>query len=257
MVNIYGIKLSDMKLKAIIVDDEKNAIKMLRMILDKYCPDIEILDSFSNPRKAVETISKTQFDILFLDIQMPRMTGFQLLKSLDDIDFDVVFTTAYDQYAIEAFKVNAANYLLKPIDEEDLKLSVKRIRDKRNTEESKIIRMLSNIHSSNELSQFRISVPFNKGIEFIKVRDIVYCKSDNNYTNIYLTDGTSRLVSKTLKSIEIKLPEQLFYRPHNSYVINLEHVEKYYRSDGGYLSMINGKRISIARSKKDEILKFL
>lgn len=246
-----------MKLKAIIVDDELNALKLLKISLNKYCPEISIIASTQNPIEAIDIIEQNEFDILFLDIQMPKLTGFQLLKKLDNINFSVIFTTAYDQYAIEAFKINASNYLLKPIDAEDLKNAVHKVREQKQTEESLLLEMLKNIKNNSEFNDFRISVPFNKGIEFIKVKDIIYCKSDNNYTHIYLNDGTNRFISKTLKIIENKLPKQMFYRPHNSYVINLNYVTKFYKSEGGYLEMSNGDEIKIARNKKEDIINLL
>ena len=246
-----------MKLKAIIVDDEFNALKLLKITLNKYCPQIEIVGSTQSPVEAIELIKQTEFDILFLDIQMPKLTGFQLLKKLEIINFDIIFTTAYDQYAIEAFKINASNYLLKPINVEDLKNAVQKVIEQKQTEETVLLEMLKNIKASNEFNDVRISIPFNKGIEFLKVKDIIYCKSDNNYTHIYLSDGTSRFISKTLKIIENKLPKPMFYRPHNSFVINLDYVTKFYKSDGGYLEMSNGDKIRIARNKKDDIINLL
>ena len=246
-----------MKLKAIIVDDEFNALKLLKITLNKYCPQIEIVGSTQSPVEAIELIKKTEFDILFLDIQMPKLTGFQILKKIEIINFDIIFTTAYDQYAIEAFKINASNYLLKPINVEDLKSAVQKVIKQKQTEETVLLEMLNNIKVSNEFNEARISIPFNKGIEFLKAKDIIYCKSDNNYTHIYLSDGTSRFISKTLKIIENKLPKPMFYRPHNSYVVNLDYVTKFYKSDGGYLEMSNGDKIRIARNKKDDIINLL
>jgi len=246
-----------MKLKAIIVDDELNAIKILKITLAKYCPDIEIINSTQSPDEAITIINKSDFDILFLDIQMPKLTGFQLLKKLEVIDFDVIFTTAYDQYAIEAFKINASNYLLKPVDVEDLKNAIQKIKERKNSEENILLEMLNNINTTNEFNDYRISIPFNKGIEFLNIKDIIYCKSNNNYTHIYLVDGTSRFIAKTLKIVEDKLPRQIFYRPHNSFVVNLKYVLKFYRSDGGYLEMSNGAKIRVARNKKEDILNLL
>ena len=246
-----------MKLKAIIVDDEFNALKLLKITLNKYCPQIDVVGSTQSPIEAIELIKQTEFDVLFLDIQMPKLNGFQLLKKLDIINFDIIFTTAYDQYAIEAFKINASNYLLKPINVEDLKNAVQKIIEQKQTEETVLLEMLKNIKASNEFNDVRINIPFNKGIEFLKVKDIIYCKADNNYTYIYLSDGTSRFISKTLKIIENKLPKPMFYRPHNSFVVNLDYVTKFYKSDGGYLEMSNGDKIRIARNKKDDIINLL
>jgi two-component system LytT family response regulator len=179
------------------------------------------------------------------------------LKKIENINFDVIFTTAYDQYAIEAFKINASNYLLKPIDVEDLKNAIQKVIEQKQAEETAMINMLKNIQSNSDFKDFRISIPFNKGIEFLKAKDIIYCKSDNNYTYIFLSDGTSRFISKTLKIIENKLPKPMFYRPHNSFVVNLDYVTKFYKSDGGYLEMSNGDKIRIARNKKEDIINLL
>jgi len=246
-----------MKLKAIIVDDELNAIKLLKITLEKFCPDVEILNSTQSPLEALKIIDNSKFDILFLDIQMPELTGFQMLKRINNIDFDVIFTTAYDQYAIEAFKINASNYLLKPVDVNDLRNAIDRIKKQKKSEENLLVEMLNNINSKNEFDEYRISVPFNKGIEFLNIKDIIYCRAENNYTHIYLTDGTKRLIAKTLKTIEIKLPQQIFYRAHNSYIVNLKHILKFYRSDGGFIEMSNGDQIRIARNKRSDILNLL
>jgi len=246
-----------MKYKVILVDDELNAIKMLKMTLEENCPDIEIIKTFQEPDKAIDYIKNTSFDILFLDIQMPEMTGFQMLERFDCIDFDVVFTTSHDEFAIEAFKVNASNYLLKPIDEVELANAITKIKRIKEKEHDSLLKLLQNFDAQNDFKNFRIGIPFHEGKEFININDIVYCKSDNNYTYIYLSDKTNRLVSKSLKYFEKALPTKLFYRPHNSYIINLNFVSKYYRSDGGYIEMNNGDIIKISRNKKDAILNLL
>ncbi len=246
-----------MKLKAIIVDDELNAIKMLKMLLDENCSDVEVIKTFQDPGEAINYIKSTSFDILFLDVQMPEMTGFQMLKKFDCIDFEIVFTTSHDEFAIEAFRINAANYLLKPVDEEELVNAIENIKKIKDKEHNYLLKLLSNFNPQNEFNNSKISIPFATGKEFLNTNEIIYCKSDNNYTDIYLTDSTTRLVSKGLKYFEKELPSQMFYRPHNSYLINLNFVSKYHRNDGGYIEMINGDIIRISRNKKDDILNLL
>ena len=243
-----------MKLKSIIVDDELNAIKMLKISLEENCPDVEVIKSFQDPVEAISFIKNTSFDILFLDVQMPEMTGFQMLKTFECIDFEVVFTTSHDEFAIDAFRVNAANYLLKPVDEVELVNAIEHIKKIKDKEHNYLLKLLNNFNPKNEFNNAKISIPFATGKEFLNANEIIYCKSDNNYTNVYLTDSTTRLVSKGLIYFEKVLPSQMFFRSHNSYLINLNFVSKYHRNDGGYIEMINGDMIKISRNKKDDIL---
>lgn len=244
-------------LRAILIDDESNALKMLTLTLNKYCPEVIIVEKSNDPFEGLELVQQNDFDILFLDIQMPGMTGFQLLKKLDNINFEVIFITAYDQYAIEAFKFNASNYLLKPIDENDLIKAIDKVKVSLQSEQNKIADLLNKINNEQDINSYRISIPFADGLEFVNVMDIIYCKSESNYTHIYLKDNTQRLVSKTMKYIESKLPPSLFFRAHNSYIVNLKFVKKYFRKDGSYLEMVNGDVIRLSRNKKDEILDLL
>ncbi len=244
-------------IRAILIDDEPNALKMLELSLTRHCPEIRIVAKTNNPQEGLKIVQNTEFEILFLDIQMPGLTGFQLLKKLEVIDFEIVFITAYDQYALDAFKVNASNYLLKPIDENTLLKAIDKIKKLKQTEQDEISELLNKINTEQDLNNYRISIPFSDGLEFINVMNILYCKSESNYTHIYLFDNTKRLVSKTMKSIESKLPKALFYRAHNSYLVNLKFVKKYHRKDGSYLEMINGDEIRLSRNKKDKILDLL
>jgi two-component system LytT family response regulator len=242
-------------LRTIIVDDEKHCVKTLEIAISKYCPDVEIIAKCTSPIEAIQCINEKNPDLLLLDIEMPRMNAFELLEKLEKIDFEIIFTTAYDQYALDAFKVNAVDYLLKPIDEKDLIHSIKKIKERKHVSESYIEFIIEKIQKNTMGGLKRIPIPSAEGLTFVDVNEIVYCRAESNYTNIILHDHKKKIIAKTLKSFEKLLPLTHFFRPHQSYIVNLYHVEKFIRSDGGYLVMSNGHKVSISRNKKDSFLK--
>lgn len=186
---------------------------------------------------------------------MPEMNGFELLQQLANVNFDVIFTTAYDEFAVKAFKASAIDYLLKPIDKEDLILAVSKVKDTRNVfiqpEQMDILyKAINNKHTLKE----RIAVPTQEGLHFVKIKEIMYCISDSNYTNIHLYNKKKILVSRTLKEIEEMLIDNGFLRIHNSHLINLQKIEKYVRGDGGYVIMDDQTTLSVSRSRKEVLL---
>lgn len=244
-----------MKLKAVIIDDEVSAVRVLNALVQKYCPQVSIVSTFNDPVEGLEFLKNSEIDLLFLDIEMPRLAGFELLQSLEEgYSFEVIFTTAYDQYAMDAIKVEARDYLMKPVDEEDLIKAVQKVEDKKRLQKQDLESIVSKINSAGTHQNDKIAIPFLEGLEFIPVRDIIFCLAENNYTQIFLSDNTKRIVSKNLKEIEKLMPAETFFRVHNSYLINLNYVHKYVRTDGGYLVMTNGERVKISRSKKDLLL---
>ena len=243
-----------MKIKAVLIDDELSAIKMLNALLDRYCPDVDVVKCFQDPFLALDFLENHPMDMVFLDVEMPGMTGFELLERIKKPQFDTIFTTAYDQYALEAFKADAVDYLLKPVDEEELIKAVKKTLDKKQIGQLEIDKIVSKINEHAEVNNFKIGLPFFDGVEFVPIGQIIYCEAENNYTQVVLTDGTKRVVSKTLKDIEKMIPHDFFFRVHNSYLINLNYVHKYMRNDGGYLIMSNGSRVKISRTKKEVLL---
>lgn len=240
-----------MKLRAILVDDEKHSLETTSILIRKFCPDVEIVAELQSPIDAVEIINKEEPDLLFLDISMPKMNGFELNNVLTYKDADVIFTTAYDEYALEGFKQGAIHYLVKPIEAEDLVESVQRVKKKR----------LDGKAASLSLSQMglkpKIPISSLNGVELVEVEQIIRCESDGNYTTIVLEERKIT-VSKTLKEIEKQLVDfPYFFRLHNSHLVNLNQVVKYIRGEGGSVILSNKEEIGVSRSKKMELLEVL
>lgn len=239
-------------IKAILVDDEKHALITLEHLLKKN-EDVEILTSVQSSLEAKELIDKLQPDLLFLDIEMPNLNGFELLQQFDQIPFKVIFTTAYDQYAIKALKINALDYLLKPIDPEELRNALDRyIEDQILTSEEQISHL--NQFKNSQMTD-TLALSTSKGLFFIKIQDIMYFEADGSYTHVILNNGESHLVSKSLANFEEVLDDDpLFFRSHKSHLVNLKFIKQYIRGEGGELIMQNGKSIVLSRIKKQEFL---
>lgn len=243
-------------MKVAIVDDEIHCVEGLVLHLRNKFPDINIVYKGTRPEEALQFLPAAGPDLLFLDVEMPGMNGFELLDQFTTPPFDVIFTTAYSQYAARAFKAKAVNYLLKPIDETELEEAVlewKEERDLKSRLPSEKIKDLL-IHMKREgFLKNKIAVPVSEGFEFIETNEILYCQSQNNYTLLFTTDERKLMLSKTLKEFEKLLEKYFFIRIHKSYLINPNYMKKYYRNDGGYLVMQNGKAIPVSKSKKDLI----
>ncbi|PRX57021.1 LytR/AlgR family response regulator transcription factor [Flagellimonas meridianipacifica] len=241
-------------IKAVIVDDESGAINGLTYELQKFPDKIRVVDTFSSAIDAISGINYLKPDCVFLDIEMPEMNGFSLLQKLTYRDFAIVFTTAYDQYAIKAFKESALDYLLKPVDEEDIRSIIVKL-EKQNLSSSFHNRFQETLDAfTKSNAKQMVQFPVNGKILFAKTDEIVYCESDGNYTNIFLDSSKSFCVSKKLKEVEALLPERTFFRVHNSFVINTLKVVEYIRAEG-YVVLSNDKKISVSRIKKDAFLR--
>lgn len=242
-------------IKAIIVEDEKMSRETLRRLLEKYCPTVEVVAEADGYRKGIEEIRKHHPDVIFLDIQMPDGSGFRLLEELDDIDFEIIFTTAFDQFAIKAIKFSALDYLLKPIIPQDLTEAIIRVEKKKAEKARKKNLEVSpeNQTIQDEKSQ-KIILSTSEMIHVISIDDIIRCESDNYYTYFYFTDGRKLLVSKTLKENEELLSQHNFIRPHKSHLVNVKYIKSYIRQDGGYILMTDDTRIPVSRRKKDKIM---
>jgi two-component system LytT family response regulator len=239
----------------ILIDDEKNALEMMEWLLKTYCPQVKVLAMCNSAEAGIEAINKYHPDVIFLDIEMPKMNGFDMLEQFDNITFDIVFCTAYDQFAIKAFHYSALNYLLKPVDPDDLKATVKRIEEKRSIPTKEQFQLLlQNIQQSQKQTPLRIALSTGDGMIFINTKDILYCEAESNYTSVALADGKKIIVAKVLKEIDEALGGPDFFRVHGSFLINLNHVKKFVRNEGGYLIMNDDKMITIGRSKRQEFL---
>lgn len=239
---------------AIIIDDEKFCRETLKYEIERSCPEIQIVDMCENAEKGKEAIEQFQPDLVFLDIEMPYMNGFEMLESMDHIPFKVIFTTAYDQFAIKAIKVNALDYLLKPISKDDLTSAVERFRKQNNTSEQTHIRNLLKEVTAQDVSQKRIGLPTSDGIEMVEISHIIHVKADNNYSEFHLESGKCIIISKTLKQVDLNLNSELFLRIHQSHLINLSHIQKYQKGSGGSVIMSNGDVLPVARNKKPMLL---
>lgn len=238
-----------MKLRAILVDDERHSLETTAILIRKFCPDVEIIAELNDPAEALSVINEEEPDLLFLDISMPGMNGFELLENLSYNEADVIFTTAYDEYALEGFKHGAVHYLVKPIEASDLVESVQRVKRRR---------MEKKQHTPvSAVLKPKIPVSSLNGVELIEVEQIIRCESDGNYTTIVLPQRKVT-VSKTLKEIEKQLADYPnFFRLHNSHLVNLNHVSKYIRGEGGSVILTNSEEIGVSRSKKMELLEVL
>jgi two-component system LytT family response regulator len=243
-------------IRCVLIDDESNSLEMMEWLLKTYCPQVQIEAMCNAASKGIEAINKFKPDLVFLDIEMPHMNGFDMLEQFDKLFFDVVFCTAYDQFAIKAFKYSALNYLLKPVDPDDLKETIRRIEEKKSSPSREQIDLLfQNIRQtvSKPVVQ-RIALTTGDGMIFVPTQDILYCQAESNYTSVALVGGKKILVSKVLKEIDETLSGPDFFRIHNSYLINLNHIKKYVRGEGGYIIMEDGANISISRSRRQEFM---
>jgi two-component system LytT family response regulator len=240
-------------LKALIVDDEAKARRILEELLKEYCPDIQVVSTADDVPSAVKAIQKFQPDLVFLDIEMPQYTGFQLFDFIADLNFEVIFTTAYREYALQAFEVSAIDYLLKPIQIERLIGAVEKVRKQRLQQINERIQTLK----SNLEQDFiqKIALPVAEGLLFVELADIIYLAAEGAYTQIYLTSGKKILVSKNIKSFEESLVHPHFFRVHRSYIINLNRVKQYLRQEGGIIIMDNGAEVDVSKERKEDFLK--
>jgi two-component system, LytTR family, response regulator len=244
-------------IKAIIVDDEPLCCQSLQLLLEQNCPDVSIVGIYNNGVSALEGIRSQQVDLVFLDVEMPRMSGFEMLEALGPISFKLIFTTSYDKYALNAFRVSAVDFLLKPIDRKELIAAVEKVRSSTDALNNQQIELLLQKINHPSRSMTKIALPSIDGLEMVPIENILYGESSDNYTYIFLKNKKKMLVTRSLKEMEELLEEHSFVRVHRSFLVNLNEVERYVRGDGGYVMMSDGKMIDVSRSKKEELLKRL
>lgn len=243
--------------RILIVDDEIHCLETLQTMLQRKYPSFTQIMGATSVAIAREMIGKYAPELIFLDVEMPHQNGFDLLKSLERVPFDVIFTTAYDQYAIKAIKFNALDYLLKPFSMKELDAAVQKYIHKRGN-------ALAADHTREGLKATlkqppnppkKIALPSLRGRTFVPVEQIIRCEARDNYSKVYLTDGTTHLVSKTLKEFEYLLDDRQFFRVHYSHLINLQHISKYIQGNGGHVLMSDGSSIEVSRRRKPEFLR--
>jgi two-component system LytT family response regulator len=243
-------------LKAILVDDEESSIRSLRKKILRHCPAVDIIAACDSAQTAITAIESLQPDLVFLDIEMPVMNGFLMLQELQFRNFELIFTTAYDHYAIKAIRFSALDYLMKPIEIEELKLAVERAADKKEhrAPNHQLELLLENV-LPKKVSFQRLAIPTAEGLQFIKLNEIIYLEANINYTYFHLSGNQRYIASRTLKDFEEMLPADTFIRIHNSHIINKNFAEKYIRGEGGQVVLSNGAVLDVAKRKKAEFLK--
>lgn len=243
-------------IKAIIIEDEPKAANMLQIMLQKNQPDVEVLEQCLDLSSGVKAIKKHQPNIVFLDIEMPGESGLQLLEFFtdDEISFSIIFTTAFNDFAIKAFELSALDYLLKPIQIDKLNAAIKRYRTKVKKSETQLEKLILLKHNLVNTER-RIAIPVSSGFEILQLNDIVYLQADGSYCKLYLSNGNFMLVSKNLRYLEDLINDnKTFYRNHRSYIVNTRYVKKVLRSNGGILILHNHEQLPIASEKIDDII---
>jgi len=241
-------------IKTLIVDDEPDAVSFISSIIEEYCPKLEIAGTANSVKEAVKIIVDKQPELVFLDVEMPHGSGFDLLLQFPEKTFDVIFITAFNHYAIQAIKFSAVDYILKPININEFIQAVTKVFEKRTQafdRGAKYDALLENIRTTPPT---RLAIPTSDGLEFLNTRDIIRIEADRSYCWFYLTDKRKILVSRNLKEFQELLTSRNFFRPHNSHLINLEHVKKYVRHEGNSAIMADGSQIPISRNNRDLFL---
>jgi two-component system, LytTR family, response regulator len=241
-------------MKTIIIDDELDCVKLLSLQLKLTCPEINIVAECTQSLEGIKLIQDLKPDIVFLDIEMPRLNGFQMLEALGEINFSLVFVTAYDKFAVKAFRYAAIDYLLKPIETKELQDCIKKIEKQLKTDQRQLDMLKSQYSPNKKIHPDKIALPFQNGVSFVLVEEIIYCEADDNYTKFYLKNGQVCLVSKTLRDIQETLEERNFLRVHRQFLINLNHINRYVKGEGNYLVMTNEVSIPVARNQKEKLV---
>ncbi len=245
------------ELTAILIDDESSSLQNLQQKLEEFCPDLKVIASTQKPEEGIQLIRQWKPTVVFLDIEMPRMNGFRMLDELADLEFEIIFTTAYNHYAVDAIRISAFDYLMKPIAIKDLQSAVERLAHRYQKQTKDRLDLLRQSLTGRKSQEEKIAIPNSEGLEFITIQNVLRIESSSNYSRIYLTDGRNVLVTRLLKDFEDILTPYRFFRVHHSHLINLNYIQKYIRGEGGQVVMQNGDVIDVARRKKDEFMKLI
>lgn len=240
-------------IRTLVIDDEEDARSTLRTFLRQYCPSVEVIDEAQGVQEGYRKVMAHNPDLVLLDIQMEDGTGFDLLEKVRNPKFQVIFCTAFDEYAIRAFKFSAIDYLLKPIDPDELIEAISKVR----TGDVGKERIEHLLETKQQGFSDRITLSSQEGLTVVKIENIIRLESDSNYTKFLLKDGERILVPKSMKEFESILPDDQFFRTHQSHIVNLDHVKKYIKEDGGYILMNDGSEVLVARRRKEEFLAIL
>lgn len=240
-------------INAIIVDDEIDCVKLLALQLRMSCPQVNVVAECNSCEEAMNAITDMKPSLVFLDIEMPRMNAFQMLEALGETDFAVVFVTAYDRFALKAFRFSALDYLLKPVDTKELQKAVQKAERLRRVDRHQI-EILKHQMLANDRMPDKIALPYQNGVTFVDVNRIMYCEADNNYSRFILDKGEEHVVSKTLREVQEVMEGKNFLRVHRQFVVNLNHIKKFVRGEGNYLVMNDNKSIPVSRTHRDQLI---
>jgi two-component system LytT family response regulator len=243
-------------ISAILIDDELRALSSLQKLLELNCPDVEILQSVRRVDEARQYIDQLKPDLIFLDIDMPGKSGFQLLDEIDEIDFEIIFVTAYSEFTEQALHLSAVDYLLKPVDENLLVNAIERARKRigPKKERQPVETFLYNIQTHGSPHKMKLCIPSIKGFQVVDIQNIMYIEASSNYSNFYFTNRPLICASKPLHEYATLLDDNHFVRVHKSYAVNLDHIQEYVKGEGGYVILTNGKEIEVSRRKKDILI---
>ena len=243
--------------KAILIDDEVHCLNSLSILLNDYCPNVRVMERCMSAKQALMAIGKHNPSLVFLDIEMPVMNGFELLEQFTEIQFAIIFTTSYDQYAIKAIRFSALDYLLKPVDPKELIAAVQKVQHQKYMPVPEQFQMLMNRMKYKDEGINKIAIPTSEGFELIPVERLIRCEANDNYTHLYLKNNIKIVACCSLKEIEEHLQDfPAFLRVHHSYLVNLNEVNKYVRGEGGYLIMSDGSTVNVSRGRKEALLKY-
>ena len=244
-------------INSIIIDDEVHCLDTLSILLKEFCPNVAVLERCRSAKSALDAIGKFKPSLIFLDIEMPAMNGFEMLEQFDEIPFSIIFTTSYDQYAIKAIRFSALDYLLKPIDPKELIAAVHKVEVQKKLPSNEQFQMLLSQVHHKDTGFKKIAVPTLEGFELIPAEQILRCEADDNYTHLFLKNKNKIVASRTLKEVEEQLQEfSYFVRVHHSYLVNMNEVTKYVRGEGGYVIMSDGTTVNVSRSRKESLMKW-
>jgi two-component system, LytTR family, response regulator len=244
------------RINAVLVDDEPFLINVLTNLLERHCPHIHIIATFNSPEEAIEAIPDLYFELLFLDVEMSVMTGFEMLERLGVHSFRVIFVTAHDTYAIKAFRINALDYLLKPVDADELKAAVTKF-GKGAIHEPILQEINTNLPLLENEQVQRLPIASSDGIHIVDIENIIYMEASSNYTTFHFRQGKSITASRNLAFFEEQLPKSKFFRTHNSFLIQLRYIIRYIRGEGGFVELVDGRQLEVSRRRKADLLRIL
>jgi two-component system, LytTR family, response regulator len=243
-------------IRAVIIDDEQKAAQALQTLLTEFCEGVEVVAIAHDVPNGYKMIQQHKPDVVFLDVELPGAVGFSLLDYFDKIDFEIIFATAYNQYALKAFECSALDYLLKPVEIKKLRISLEKLRQKK--ELSQIQEKYNTLKDNIQKHKIaKIGLPTSEGLVFVKIEDVIRCEGENNYTTFFMNNNTKIVISRTLKDYEDLLADSGFFRPHKSHLINLDHVKKFIRTKASQLIMDDGSVVEVSVRKKEALSQIL